>query len=168
MTTSHFRRTAGRFPTGVTVVSGIDGGRPHGTTVNAFATVSLDPLVIMVALGQRSRLRSRIVRSGAFAVSLLSARQTSDARWFADPARPDGEDAFAGRPWKPGPHSGAPVLLDAVGYFDCSVRATHSAGDHTVVLGDVEAFDVLSDEPPLLFHDSRLLPGPAVQIKERT
>ncbi|TJZ59105.1 flavin reductase [Streptomyces piniterrae] len=168
MTHRHFRRAAGRFPTGVTVVSGTLDGRPHGTTVNAFTTVSMDPLIIMVALGQHSRLRTLILHSGAFAVTVLSARQSRDARWFAASDRPDGEEAFVGRPWKPGPHSGAPVLLDGVGYFDCSVRATHTAGDHTVVLGNVEAFDVLSEEPPLLFHDSRLVPAPANESKERT
>ncbi|MFD9631595.1 flavin reductase family protein [Streptomyces violascens] len=162
-----FRRAAGRFPTGVTVITTVLDGEPHGTTVNAFATASMDPLMILVALGRRSRLREQILRSGSFAATVLAAHQEPDARWFADSARPAGAEGFAGRPWRPAAHSGAPVLLDGVAAFDCSLAATYPAGDHTVLIGRVEAFEELSQDPALLFSDSRLVACPA-QTPDRT
>lgn len=149
-----FRRTAGRFPTGVTVVTTLDQGRPHGTTVNSFTTVSMDPCLVLVALGHRSRLHDKILASSSFTVSVLSDTQEDDARWFADPARPAGADAFTGRPWRPAPHSGAPILLDGVAYFDCAVQEARRAGDHTLLVGRVETFGVLCDRPALTFADS--------------
>ncbi|QHC22571.1 flavin reductase family protein [Streptomyces sp. GS7] len=155
-----FRRAAGRFPTGVTVVTATADGQPHGTTVNAFSTASMDPLMILVALGNDSRLREHALHSGSFAVTVLAAHQEADARHFADPARPPGAAGFAGRPWRTAGHARSPVLTEGVAAFDCSLAAAFPAGDHTVLLGRVERFDVLSDGPPLLFADSRLLPGP--------
>ncbi|MGW5532176.1 flavin reductase family protein, partial [Streptomyces xanthochromogenes] len=84
-----------------------------------------------------------------------------------DSARPGGAEGFAGRPWRPAAHSGAPVLLDGVASFDCSLAATCPAGDHTVLIGRVEAFEELSQEPALLFSDSRLAAAP-VQTPDRT
>ncbi|MFE2285486.1 flavin reductase family protein [Streptomyces sp. NPDC059443] len=153
-----FRRTAGRFPTGVTVVTTLDQGRPHGTTVNSFTTVSMDPCLVLVALGRRSRLHDKILASSAFTVSVLSDTQEDDARWFANPARPAGAEAFTGRPWRPAPYSGAPILLDGVAYFDCAVEEARRAGDHTLLVGRVETFGVLCDRPALTFADSAFTP----------
>ncbi|GAA3143533.1 hypothetical protein GCM10010449_73870 [Streptomyces rectiviolaceus] len=153
-----FRQTAGRFPTGVTVVSTVVDGQPHGTTVNSFTTVSMDPLLVLVSLGRSSRLHDHVLNGWRFAVTVLSDRQEGDARWFADPARPVGREAFGGRPWSAAPYSGAPVLLDGVAYFDCAVEDAHPAGDHTLLLGRAESFGVLSDRPALLFSDSRFAP----------
>ncbi|MFJ6793783.1 flavin reductase family protein [Streptomyces sp. NPDC091268] len=153
-----FRRTAGRFPTGVTVVTTLDEGRPHGTTVNSFTTVSVDPCLVLVALGHRSRLHDKILSSTSFAVSVLSDTQERDARWFADPARPAGAEAFTGRPWRAAPYSGAPILLEGVAYFDCAVEEARRAGDHTLLVGRVETFGVLRDGPALTFADSAFTP----------
>ncbi|MGW7072160.1 flavin reductase family protein [Streptomyces sp. NPDC054855] len=153
-----FRRTAARFPTGVTVVTALaEDGEPHGTTVNSFTTVSMDPYLVMVGLGLGSRLHDRILARGAFAVSVLSDTQEADARWFADPARPAGAASFTGLPWRAADLSGAPVLMEAVAWFDCTVHATHEAGDHTLFVGRAEAFGVLSDRPALTFADSRFV-----------
>jgi flavin reductase (DIM6/NTAB) family NADH-FMN oxidoreductase RutF len=158
-----FRRAAARFPTGVTVVTALAAdGQPHGTTVNSFTTVSLDPRLILIALGRRSRLHEVILAGSDFAVSVLAGTQQEDARRFADPARPPGAAGFAGRAWRPATHCGAPVLLDAVAYFDCAVHAAHSTGDHTLLVGRVQDFGVLGHTPALLFADSRL--GPVKEL----
>ncbi|MEY9843508.1 flavin reductase (DIM6/NTAB) family NADH-FMN oxidoreductase RutF [Streptacidiphilus sp. BW17] len=155
-----FRRTAARFPTGVTVVTALSAdGQPHGTTVNSFTTVSMDPCLVLIGLGNRSRLHDLILTGGGFAVSVLSAAQEATARRFADPARPVGAGCFADIPCERAPHSGAPVLLDAVAFFDCTVDAGHEAGDHTLLVGRVEAFGVLSDRPALTFVDGRFATG---------
>jgi flavin reductase (DIM6/NTAB) family NADH-FMN oxidoreductase RutF len=150
-----FREAAGQFATGVTVVSTVTGGIPHAMTVNSFTSVSIDPLLVLVSLRNEAWTWRQVRRSGIFAVTVLGAHQEDEARWFAHPRRSVGASAFAGIGWRPAPVTGAPVLSDGIGYFDCEVRAIHPAGDHTLVVGDVRAFDILSDRPPLLFVRSR-------------
>ncbi len=149
-----FRRTAARFATGVTVVTTSADGEPFGMTVNAFMTLSLDPLLIAVGLSRNARAHDHVVGFGRFAVTVLGDGQAGVARWFADPKRPMGADAFSGAEWMPGPATGCPVLVDGVGYFDCTVDAAHPAGDHSLVIGRVEDFGRLSAGRPLLFMDS--------------
>ncbi len=151
---SRFRRAAARFATGVTVVSTTNGGTPHAMTVNSFATVSLDPLLVLVSLSLSCRTYERIRTSGVFAVTVLAAHQRRLADWFANPRRSVGAEAFAGMDWQPAPISRAPVLAGGVSYFDCAIAQVMVAGDHAVVLGAVQAFELLSDEPPLVFLDS--------------
>lgn len=146
-----FRRTAGRFPTGVTLLTTVTDGQPHGLTVNAFTTVSLAPLLVLASLRTGSRTYHHVRRSGVFAVTVLGAHQERVARLFADPNRPEGAKAFQGIPWRAAPHTGCPILSDGLGYFDCAVERSCPAGDHTVLIGAVRAFDLLNDRTPLLF-----------------
>jgi flavin reductase (DIM6/NTAB) family NADH-FMN oxidoreductase RutF len=146
-----FRTTVATVPTGVTVVSTVVDGQPHGMTVNSFVSISIDPLLVLVSVHMESRTYQRIARSGAFAVTALSDGQEQVARWFADAVRPSGAEAFAGISWKPAPHTRSPILLDGVSYFDCTVHRMYVAGDHMLVIGDVLAYDLLYDRPPLLF-----------------
>ncbi|MFF5969964.1 flavin reductase family protein [Streptomyces sp. NPDC012769] len=151
-----FRHLAGRYPTGVTVVSTMTGGGPHGTTVNSFTTVSLDPLSVLVCLKRGGRLLDQLEVTRRFCVSLLGEDQADLARWFAGPGRTRGEDSFAGVPWQPSPATGSPVLTGALGYFDCEVAKIVTEGAHDIVVGRVVDFAPLTDGPPLLFWRSRL------------
>lgn len=163
---ARFRHAAGRFPTGVTVVSTVAGGEPHGMTVNAFTTVSLHPLLVLISVTHHSRTFTYLRASGVFSVTVLGANQRDVAHWFANPNRPAGAAGFTDIPWRPAPQTGSPVLLDGVSYFDCTVDRTHVTGDHTLVVGRVQEFDVLSDCAPLLFMHSRLVaahPSPALK-----
>lgn len=138
----------GAFPTGVAVVTAL---RPDGTaaglTVSSLTSVSLEPLLILVCIDHRSLSHDAIVQSGAFAVNLLpeSRRDLSDG--FAQGER---EDRFRGLGWRR-EATGSPVLDDALGWLDCRVHQTHVAGDHTIVVGRVEACEV-SEGSPLVYH----------------
>ncbi|MGX6607627.1 flavin reductase family protein [Micromonosporaceae bacterium Da 78-11] len=149
-----FRRAAGRFPTGVAVVGTLADAEPHAMTVNSFVTVSLDPLLVLVSVELTCRTYQRIRSGSGFAVTVLSAAQQDIAGWFASRRRGVGAAAFAGIDWHPAPCSAAPVLKGGISYFDCTVAEIRIAGDHALVIGAVEAFDILSDEPPLMFLDS--------------
>lgn len=153
---SEFRYSAGRFPTGVTVLTCIRNGEPYGMTVNAFTTVSLDPLLILVVLGTGSQTTRQVLSGDGFAVTVLSSLQEQTARSFADPSRARGAAAFSAVAHAPARPTGSPVLLGGIAYFDCLVDSTHPAGDHTIVVGAVQAFGLLSEEPALLFSRSRL------------
>ncbi|MBM7489369.1 flavin reductase (DIM6/NTAB) family NADH-FMN oxidoreductase RutF [Micromonospora luteifusca] len=151
-----FRQVAGHFATGVTVLTTGHPGELLGTTVNSFVTVSTDPLLVLVSLVTDGRARTSVGNAGNFVVNILGADQAETARRFARSDRPTGVTAFADLRWRPAPHSGAPILLDGIGYFECRVTEAAAAGDHTLYIAAVRDFDLLSDTEPLLFVRSRL------------
>ena len=147
-----FRKAMGSFPTGVTVVTVAAGdGSIYGMTVNSFSSVSLDPMLVLVCLGETSRGAGLIERAGAFAVNVLSAGQQDVSRWFANRDRPAGSTMFDGVPFEPGV-TGCPVLAGATASFDCRLRQSHRAGDHLIVLGEVVALVHRPQLEPLIFH----------------
>src|SRR5690242_9498339 len=95
----HFRQVLGHFCTGVTVVTGVDGGEPVGFACQAFAALSLDPPLVLFCPGTRSSTWRRIVRAGHFCVNVLAERQRELSRVFGT----SGADKFAGVPWSPSP-----------------------------------------------------------------
>ena len=149
---SAFRHAMRSLPTGVTVVTvASEDGNMHGMTVNSFSSVSLDPMLVLVCLNERSPALGLIERAGAFAVNVLSAGQQDISRWFANRHRPSGSAMFDGVPFEPGV-TGCPVLADAAAAFDCRLRHSHLAGDHLIVLGEVVALEHRPQLEPLIFH----------------
>jgi len=126
-------------------------GSMHGITVNSFASVSLDPMLVLICLNEASCAVGLIERAGAFAVNVLSAGQQDVSRWFANHYRPAGSTMFDGVPFEPGA-TGCPVLVDAAASFDCRLRQSHRAGDHLIVLGEVVALVHRPQLEPLVFH----------------
>ena len=149
---SAFREAMGEFPTGVTVVTVACGdGTMHGMTVNSFSSVSLDPMLVLVCLNEKSCGLGLIERAGAFVVNVLSAGQQDVSRRFASRNRPAGSAMFDGVPFEPGV-TGCPVLVDATASFDCRLWQSHRAGDHLIVLGEVVALVHRPQLEPLIFH----------------
>src|SRR5579872_7085844 len=87
-----FRAVMGEVCTAVTVVTAMDGSRPHGTTVSAFSSLSLDPPLVLVSLDRGSQLLEVITAAGRFGVNVLSRDQAALAARFATrgPAKFDG------------------------------------------------------------------------------
>jgi flavin reductase (DIM6/NTAB) family NADH-FMN oxidoreductase RutF len=145
-----FRRAMSAFPTGVTVVTvaGPD-RRPYGMTVNAFASVSLEPPLVLICLARSGRGQQLIGAIGAFGVNVLAEGQEELSRRFADRRRP--MHAFDDIAVQNGV-TDCPVLLDAAASFDCRVHRIVDAGDHVVVLGEVLALRHRPELAPLVFH----------------
>lgn len=126
-----FRATLGRFLSGVTVVSTETDGVIHAMTANAFTSVSLDPPLVLVAVSKKARFYGHVSESKSYGVSILTAEQQPLS------------DHFAGRPgdvpvqWE---HvgSGRPVLAGALAQLSCTVTQMVDAGDHVLVIGQVE------------------------------
>jgi len=149
-----FRHVMSRFASGVTVVSTVDAaGHAHGMTVNALTSVSLDPLLVLFCCEKDASLHAPLMRSGSWAVSMLAAAQIEVSEWFAARER-RGTDQFAGLDVRPGAHTGAPVLADALGWIECRTWATYDGGDHSIVVGEVLAIDIARDDDPLLYFRS--------------
>jgi 3-hydroxy-9,10-secoandrosta-1,3,5(10)-triene-9,17-dione monooxygenase reductase component len=141
-----FRTVLGHFATGVTVVTGQAAGGPVGLAANAFASVSLDPPLVLVCLARTSNSWPKIRDSGAFAVNVLSERQEEVSRRFGD----RGGDRFAGLGWKPG-DTGSPVFSDALAFVECRIEAEYAGGDHVIVVGRVVDLGVIQEGRPLIF-----------------
>lgn len=145
---SDFRRVLGHFPTGVTVVATHHDGRAVGLVVGSFFSVSLDPPLVGFCVGRSSSSWPTIEAAGHFVVNVLADRQTDISGTFAGKS----DDKFAGIDWSPGPGHGSPRIAGSLAHIDCSLEATHDAGDHLIVVGRVHALDVSDDEVgPLLF-----------------
>lgn len=144
---AQFREVLGRFATGVTIITAMDGDEPVGLAANSFTSLSLDPPLVLFCVGSSSSTWPRLRRSGKFAVNILGEHQEETSRVFAT----KGADRFGVTPWREGV-SGSPVLEDAIAYLDCTAEAEYPGGDHTIVVGRVVDLDVREDGRPLLFY----------------
>ena len=141
------RNALGCFGTGVTVITAKSGaGRLVGLTVNSFASVSLDPPLVLWSLVSHSSSLSAFQEASHFAVNVLSLRQRELAAQFAKSSG----DKFVGVGWSEG-KGGAPLLDDVVAHFQCRNAYRYYGGDHVIFLGAVETYDYNS-EPALLFN----------------
>src|ERR1700682_5108619 len=139
----------GHFASGVTVMTTTAAGRMHGMTVSAFASQSLDPLLILVSVERSTEMHKLVMASQAFAINVLGEHAEGTARFFADNARLKGAE-FVARAYHTG-GNGAPRLNEAVAYLEATVQSTLEAGDHSVIVGRVTALEVRSDAPPLIY-----------------
>jgi flavin reductase (DIM6/NTAB) family NADH-FMN oxidoreductase RutF len=141
-----FRNALGTYATGVTVITaaGTD-GKPYGLTCNSFASVSLNPPLVLWSLVIYSQSMGIFQNASHFAVNVLGASQQALATKFATPS----EDKFTGVEWKSGLGQ-APILADSVANFQCRAVDRYYGGDHVIFLGAVEAYAYNRDEP-LLF-----------------
>jgi 3-hydroxy-9,10-secoandrosta-1,3,5(10)-triene-9,17-dione monooxygenase reductase component len=144
-----FRDVAGRFASGVTVITGIDGDGPVGFTCQSFHALSLDPPMVVFAVAHTSTSWPRIRASGRCCVNVLADTQESVARTFAM----SGVDKFSSQTWH-GDDDGNPILEGVLAWFSCTITGIHPGGDHEVVTADVRALDA-SELEPLVFHRGR-------------
>jgi flavin reductase (DIM6/NTAB) family NADH-FMN oxidoreductase RutF len=157
-----FRRLLGYFATGVTVVTTIDrrpdGSEvPWGTTVNAFSSLSLDPPLVMMAIGRERSIHPIIRAVNTFAVNVLAEDAQALSDCFAGAPVTPSRAEFCGASYHAGA-LGLPILDDAVAAFECRVQSVHDAGDHSIFVGRVEAAeDIRKPALPLLYFRGRYL-----------
>lgn len=146
-----FRDVLGRFATGVTVVTAFEDGVPVGFTCQAFASLSLEPPMIVLAPSKTSTSWPRMIESGAFCVNILTDEQQSVSEAFAVRGT-DTADKFEGIPWHVGA-AGTPVLDGSLAWVECALENVHDAGDHELVTGRVLELGV-GEGSPLVFYRS--------------
>jgi flavin reductase (DIM6/NTAB) family NADH-FMN oxidoreductase RutF len=146
--TSLFRSILGRFATGVTIVTALDEhGQPHGMTVSAFSSLSLNPPLVLICIDNAATMSPVIATASHFVVNILTSTQEELSRRFADQL----DNRFAGIGYRESA-SGAPILDDVLAWVDCRVVARHPAGDHVIVIGEVQSGKVLNGEPLLYYR----------------
>ena len=142
-----FRTVLGHFCTGLTIVTAVDLGAPVGLTCQSFASVSLDPPLVLFVAARSSYSWPRIRNAGSFCANVLSDHQEHLGRSFAM----KGADKFAGVGWRPGV-TGSPLLDGCLAFVECEVDAVHEAGDHEIVVGRVVDLGLAGEGKPLLFY----------------
>jgi flavin reductase (DIM6/NTAB) family NADH-FMN oxidoreductase RutF len=139
------RRVLGQFATGVTIVTGSDGGEPVGFACQSFTSVSLEPPLVLFCPAHTSRTWPRIRQGGVFSVNVLAEDQLAICTAFAA----SGGDKFAGVAWHDTPWG--PCLSDVLATVHCDIESVHGAGDHDVVIGRVRQLVTHRESAPLLF-----------------
>ncbi|QXJ24490.1 flavin reductase [Actinomadura graeca] len=147
-----FREVVGRFATGVAVVTTVAGAEDHAMTVNAFTSVSLEPLLVLFCAEKIARFHDVVLDTGLWAVSILPDTMRDASEWFATRGRAlDGQ--LDGRPHTRGPATGAAVLAGAVAALECRTHAVHDGGDHSIVVGEVLTLDTPAPHAaPLIYY----------------
>lgn len=126
-----FRSALGSFTTGVTVVTAMGEAGPAGMTVNSFASVSLDPPLVLWSPAKSSARHRLFTTAEHFVVHVLSVEQAHLSTRFTR-----GGDGFEGIDYEVN-DEGVPVLAGTLARFECLRSALHDAGDHTIVVGRV-------------------------------
>src|SRR3954451_7019908 len=143
-----FRSALGTYATGVTIITAAaPDGKPYGLTCNSFASVSLNPPLVLWSLVVYSSSLTIFQNASHFTVNVLGVSQQALASAFAKSS----DDKFAGVDWTPG-LGGAPLLTDSVSSFQCRAANRYYGGDHVIFLGAVEAYSYNRREPLLFAH----------------
>ena len=150
-TSAEFRVACGLFPTGVTVVTRLTPDRkPHGITVSSFASLSLQPPLVLVCIDLRSFFLKGLAEGEMFAINVLGEDQKHLSIHFS---RPREEGRFRDVLWHEGEH-GVPLLAGAVATFQCELNRGVDAGDHRILIGIVRRLECRKLPPLLWCHGS--------------
>jgi flavin reductase (DIM6/NTAB) family NADH-FMN oxidoreductase RutF len=163
VTQEEFRRALACFATGVTVVTVDNEGKVEGMTANAFTSVSLDPMLVLVCVDHKARTHAHLHARKRFGINVLSEHQRKISEHYAlverDPARAEPE---AGARFDRTQH-GTPVLQGALAYLECRLQTTQEAGDHTIFIAEVEDVVVREGRPLLYFQSAYHEIGPKLK-----
>lgn len=127
-----YRDALACFGTGVTVVTTMTDDGPLAMTANSFASVSLDPPLVLWCPARASLRHDALVAASRYVIHVMAEDQQATAVHFAG----SGHD-FSGIEWKE--CNGLPILSGCIARFECRRSAVHGAGDHSIVVGRVES-----------------------------
>ena len=143
-----FRSVLGRFPSGVTVVTAkAADGSDQGMTVSAFCSVSLEPPLVLICIEKTASIYDVLTGASGFVVNILSAKQEQIARRFSIVDI----DRFEGVGFSR-TQNGIAVLEDVLGVIECRKFALHDAGDHTIIVAEVEASRAENGSPLMYYR----------------
>ncbi|MBS4210259.1 flavin reductase family protein [Bacillus sp. FJAT-50079] len=139
-----FRTAMGKFATGITVITTKKDEDIYGMTANAFVSVSLNPKLVLVSIGEKATINPLIKEAGTFAVSILNEDQEEFSAYFAGQIKEERNIDFD-------TFNGMPVLKDSLANITCKVHQTVIAGDHTLYIGEVTDLRMQDGDPLLYF-----------------
>jgi flavin reductase len=160
---TEFRKAMGCFATGVTIITLDLDGEVHGMTANAFTSVSLDPLLVLVCVDHTARTHAHLHAKKRFGVNILAEHQRAISEYYARPARThEHAEKEAGARFDR-TAKGTPMLHGALAYLECRLQSAEDAGDHTIFIAEVEDVVVRPGNPLLFFRGMYLNIGDEVE-----
>ncbi len=154
LTPAEFRKAMGCFATGVTIITLDLEGEVLGMTANAFASVSLDPPLLLVCVDHSARTHAHMHTKKRFGVNILAEHQREISEYYALPVHThERAEEEAGARFDRTPQ-GTPILHGALAYLECRLQSAEEAGDHTIFIAQVEDVVVRQGEPLLFFRGS--------------
>lgn len=145
-TSRAYRTALGCFGTGVTVVTTSTDTGPLAMTANSFASVSLEPAMVLWCAAKHSKRYEAFTLARDYSIHVLAQDQMELALHFSRV----GTD-FSPASWKLDA-SGVPILNGCIARFECRQSALHDAGDHTIIVGHVQR--VVHSPAAGLLHNS--------------
>lgn len=156
---AEFRSALSDFPSGVTVVTTLDGERRiAGFTASAFSSLSLDPALVLICPALTSATYPLLVRNRQFAIHILAAGQQEIAMAFAS----KGNEKTASLAWELS-NLGNPVLPAASCILECMLWREYEGGDHAILVGEVKRIS-RSENGVLLYHRGKISDHPVDQV----
>lgn len=145
-----FRDAWGNFATGVSLVTTVEkDGSVHGMTANGIASISLDPMLVMVCVSHSANSYPILKAEGLYGINILSVDQVEVAEYYAKPTEKRIGDLDVKFTRTIG---GVPLLQGALSVMACKVIKEHVAGDHSIFIGLVESIDTKDGDPLLFFR----------------
>jgi flavin reductase len=144
-----FRKAMGSFATGVTIITVDVDEKVHGMTANAFASVSLEPPLVLVCVDHKARTHAHLHARKRFGVNVLAEDQRMISEYYALPVEEQVGESVARFDRT---EHGTPVLHGALTYLECRLQSAQDAGDHTIFIAEVEAAAVRQGNPLLFFR----------------
>ena len=142
-----FRNVMGSFATGVTVITTEVAEEVHGMTANAFMSISLNPKLVAISIGENAKMLQHIKDAKQFAINILSSDQEIVSKQFSGQLNLKSEMTF-------GSYKGLPVLEGSLAIVTCVLHSEFVAGDHTIFIGHVTGVQ-LEEKAPLLYSQGK-------------
>ena len=153
VTGEDLRKAMSKFATGVTLIITLEeDGSVHAMTANAVTSISLDPPLVLVCVGNKRTTYRYIQLRGRYAINVLSRQQEEVASYFAKEEQYRTGDVPVRYVLT---QRGTPMVEGCICFLDCEVVGAHDYGDHTIFVGEVKSSQSGAGEP-LLFYESRL------------
>ncbi|HXX00599.1 MAG TPA: flavin reductase family protein [Candidatus Acidoferrales bacterium] len=152
LNSAEFRQAMGCFATGVTIITVDLDGEVHGMTANAFASVSLDPMLVLVCVDRDTRTHAHLHARKRFGINVLGEDQRVISEYYARVDRShEHAETEAGARFERTRH-GTPMLHGSLAYLECRLHSAQAAGDHTIFIAEVEDVAVRGGDPLLFFR----------------
>ena len=163
LSTADFRKALGAFATGVTIITVDLDGEVHGMTANAFTSVSLEPMLVLVCVDHSTRTHAHLHTKKRFGINVLCEEQRAISEYYARPERThERAEAEVGARFDRTGH-GTPMLHGALAYLECRLESVQEAGDHSIFIAEVEDVVVGEGDPLLFFRGKYRKVGESVE-----
>ena len=145
---SEFRKTLGKFASGITIITVRVDGNTRGMTASSFCSVSLDPPLVAVSVNRRAAMHGLLQQSRVFGVSILARDQQALSDHFAGRSQAGIGPCFVDV-------GGIPLIGGALAHICCTVDGQLDTGDHTMYIGRVDYLNFREDDEPLIFYGGK-------------